>query len=110
MIESPGRAREIAILRALVSLAEQDPTRPRDGRLADALHALRGYRWSDEENRIVYECLRGAAHKTAAPLRKDMAAEAVRMGHPDVEWSLYFCPPSIQFDVLEAVRNLDNTH
>ena len=104
MNQSSRCAREVAILRTLVSLAEH-----RDARLAGAVHALRTHRWSDEENRVVYECLRSTSRGTVTALREEMAAEAVRAGHPDVEWGLYFGAPSAELDVLEAIRNLNNT-
>ena len=34
-------------------------------------------------------------------LRQDLAAEATRMGHPDVDWDTYFAPP-------EPTANLSN--
>ena len=109
MSENSRSAAELAILRALISLAECGPAGFAHGRMRSALATLARHKWDDEERRVVYECLNGASRKGVGRLREEMAAEAVRMGHPDVDWDAYFRPLPERFDLLEAVRSLDNT-
>ena len=83
---------ELTLLRSLIA---QVGTASRSGSLKDlapALDAVAQRTWSEEEHRIVYESLRASARNHAAPipLRQQMAAAATRLGHPDVDWDLYF--------------------
>jgi hypothetical protein len=90
--DSANSADDLALLRSLIAQSEA----ARDsGTLADftaALASLASRLWSDEEYRVVFQSLWSAvrAHATPIPLRQQMAAEATRLGHPDVDWSLYF--------------------
>lgn len=80
---------ECALLRLLITGCESGRPSGVSG-LAAAIEQLDGYRWSDEEYRVVYECLRRASHVRGTRLREEMAAEATRRGHPDVDWDVYF--------------------
>jgi hypothetical protein len=83
-------AAELALLRALIAPAEATPAGQLPAKLVWALDKLSNHRWLDEEHRVVYHSLRAALRSTAVPLRQQMAVEATRMGHPDVDWPLYF--------------------
>jgi hypothetical protein len=76
-----------------------------------ALHLgeLSGYQWQDQEHRVVYECLRAAHPIAAVPLRERMATHATRMGHPDVDWPLYFTPPPAVTDLSKLIHLLKAT-
>jgi hypothetical protein len=77
---------ELAILRAFCASVPA---------AQDTLSRLANYSWQDEEHRVVYESLRAALRHPADRLREEMAAEATRMGHPDVDWELYFQPAGL---------------
>ena len=77
----------------------------RDDRL-EAIEALRGYAWRDEEHRVVFEALARVRSNDAVPLREQLPAHATRMGFPDVEWNLYFEPNAGQNDLRELLREL----
>jgi len=84
---------ELAALRALIAQAaafRAASDADTEALAAAAVEHLSGHRWRDEEHRVVYHSLRAALRHTAIPIRQQMAAEATRMGHPDVDWSLYF--------------------
>jgi hypothetical protein len=100
---------EIAALRELISRASRSvPSAHEPGDFKELLGAIAGYTWSDEEHRVVYECLRSARRRPVVPLREEMAAEATRMGHPDVDWDLYFQPSASGTYLPELVRRLKN--
>jgi hypothetical protein len=109
MNETSRCSLELAILRALIFLGEDGRAGSANAKLTTALQALQDHPWNDEENRVVYESLRRASRRSGVPLREEMAAEAVRMGHPDADWDLYFRPPSEQLDLLQAIRGLSKT-
>jgi hypothetical protein len=53
---------------------------------------LGAYTWSDSDNGLVFEALhrlRSAGTPTTAQLRPELAAQATRMGFPDVNWENY---------------------
>jgi hypothetical protein len=85
---------ELATLRSLIARAQEAVGAGTFATLAPALDELASHRWRDEEHRIVYHSLRAVLRNAAIPLRHQMAAEATRMGHPDVDWALYFQPLS----------------
>lgn len=75
-------------------------------RLNPVFEQLDGYRWGDEEHRVVYECLRFTVRVPGARLREEMAAEATRRGHPDVDWDVYFGAPAEGGDFADILRSL----
>lgn len=59
-----------------------------------AVHArgvpeLANYRWRDPEHQVVYEALGKIRGRDADSLREQLAAQATRMGFPDVDWTAY---------------------
>jgi hypothetical protein len=95
---------ELAILRALISRAQSEADSPGNAELGPALRNLAGHKWWDEEHCLVYECLRTAAVRNRhVRLREEMAAEATRKGHPEVEWNLYFDSPSANTGPAELI-------
>lgn len=100
---------EIAALRDFIARASAGITGESDaGQIKALLGRLAGYAWVEQEHRVVYECLRLAHGRRVVPLREEMASEATRMGHPDVDWDLYFRPPRVDVDLAELVRRLTN--
>jgi hypothetical protein len=75
---------ERRILRALCQCADADTAREQPS------HELEDYRWHEPEHRVVYEALKAVGGRSGKPLREQLAAEAVRMGFPDVDWAAYF--------------------
>ena len=104
----PRHEIELAILQTLLSraLSKVAPNSSECAELGMSLEQLSGYAWSDQEHRVVYESLRAARRTRVIPLRQQMAAEATRMGHPDVEWSLYFRVPALPLDLAALQRAL----
>jgi hypothetical protein len=95
---------ELSILRASVRLAEAG--RP-DDVFDYAFSELANHRWSNEEHRIVFESLRAAIRRhQSTSLRQEMAAEATRMGHPDVDWNLYFQAPNDVTPLADLLHTL----
>jgi hypothetical protein len=52
--------------------------------------SLGDYLWADQDHRIVFEALVRSAKVPASSLRERLAAEATRMGFPDIHWDAYF--------------------
>jgi hypothetical protein len=101
---------ELAILRALVSQIQVKRQRSDSTEIRAALERLAGHAWQDEEHRVVYECMCAAINRSQnVSLREEMAAEATRKGHPDVDWNLYFTPPHADADITKMVASL-TTH
>jgi hypothetical protein len=110
--DMPGTSRtdlEIAALRELISRAGTRVARDAGG-LDELLGRLSDFTWADEEHRVVYECVRSARGHHKLRLREEMAAEATRMGHPDVDWSVYFLPSQLlsEAGLLKLIRRLKN--
>jgi hypothetical protein len=57
---------------------------------ASALSELLLHSWQDAEHRVVFEALDRLPGRDAAELRRQLPAQATRMGFPDVEWESYF--------------------
>ena len=114
MAETGRTDLEIAVLRGLISRAAGgawSSATDDAGELGALLGGIASHLWADEEHRVVYGCLRSAQGLRKTRLREEMAAEATRMGHPDVDWDLYFQPPSSESDdtdLLELIRRLKN--
>ena len=102
---------EIALLRALICAATAIDGKTDTSETAQIASLLADYRWSDHEHRVVYQSLCAAHRNPAISLREQMAAAATRMGHPDVDWLLYFsAPDSCKLDVshlVETLRDID---
>jgi len=98
---------ELNILRALllqaIALAQRDTS---IGEIEALLQQLSDYVWSNQEHRIVYECLRIAWRVRTMPLRQEMASKATRLGHPDVDWDSYFKQPDESFVVADLISHL----
>lgn len=100
---------EIVLLRGLISLASRAVSAADDpGKCQELLGAIVSYVWADEEHRVVYECLQMAQGHSRARLREEMAAEATRMGHPEVDWDVYFQLPESDVNLSELIRRLKN--
>ena len=56
---------------------------------------LRTHDWRDAEHRIVFEAIAKLPGREAAELRRQLPAQATRMGFPDVHWELYFTNESL---------------
>lgn len=110
MHDSMRSKAELHVLRALISLAcdASEPNSAKGG-VKTLLDQLSGYAWSDEEHRMVYECLRNAPSLRVVPLRERLAAEATRMGHPDVDWDRYFAHAADDADIADLIRCLRTT-
>jgi|HubBroStandDraft_6_1064221.scaffolds.fasta_scaffold2659135_1 hypothetical protein len=85
-------AEDLALLRSLITQATAAGELGTIANVTLRLAAFASRTWSDEEHRVVYQSLCAALRGIAAPipLGQQMAAEATRLGHPDVDWSLYF--------------------
>ena len=57
---------------------------------AVAVSELLSHNWQDAEHRVVFEALARLAGRDAAELRRQLPAQATRMGFPDVCWETYF--------------------
>lgn len=92
---------ERRILRALCQCADAGTAR------GQPLHELENHRWHEPEHRVVYEALERTGRRSGEPLREQLAAEAVRMGFPDVDWAVYFeAPDSAAAGLPELLREL----
>ncbi len=113
MGDSLGSEMELQILRSSVSVlrvaAGVEPYVVATAGINQMLDHLVNYQWSDEEHRIVYECLRKAQQLRIVPLREWLASEATRLGHPDVDWDAYFAQPSERIDVADLVGRFKST-
>lgn len=91
---------ERAILRALCQ------GYPAGGAMKAANEALRGYAWRYQEHNVVFEALQKVRAGGSVPLRERLAAQATRMGFPEVDWELYFDQAGTVQDIEELFRNL----
>jgi hypothetical protein len=84
---------ELAILQTLVSRLQAPRQSSDSNEIQSALEALASHAWHDAEHRVVYECLCVAINRSRnVSLSEEMAAEATRKGHPDVDWDMYIAP------------------
>lgn len=98
---------ELSILRSLLSRARDMPeANATSGDLKTHLDVLSDHVWSDEEHRVVYECLRTAQRLHVSPLRQEMASLATRLGHPDVDWDSYLSQPAENVDPDDLIDRL----
>lgn len=56
----------------------------------EVTRALNEYRWVDVEHGLVYAAIRRFRCPGPRILREQLAAEATRMGFPDIDWHTYF--------------------
>jgi hypothetical protein len=56
----------------------------------DIMLSLKNHSWADAENHVVYHALARMTSRHGSASRGQLAAEATRMGFPDVEWDNYF--------------------
>ncbi len=86
---------EREILRMLCDPHEQADAKSRE----QAIVRLQAHSWHDAEHRIVFEAVAKLPGRDAAQLRRQLPAQATRMGFPDVPWDTYFVSstsPSIE--------------
>jgi hypothetical protein len=55
-----------------------------------AVLRLQAHSWRDAEHRIVFEAVAKLSGRNATELRRQLPAQATRMGFPDVHWETYF--------------------
>lgn len=77
---------EREILRMLCDPHEQTGAKSRK----QAVLKLLAHRWHDAEHRIVFEAVAKLPGQDAAALRRQLPAQATRMGFPEVHWEAYF--------------------
>lgn len=80
----------------------------KDEAVQAAKQALRGYAWKDSEHGVVFEAVERTRARDAAELRRELPAQATRMGFPDVNWELYFegASPRRSGKIEEWIREL----
>jgi hypothetical protein len=75
--------------------------------LEDALRDLEDYRWQSAEHRIVYAAVAALQRSRGESLVEQLAAQATRMGFPDVDWELYLkASEGARTDVPAMIRAL----
>ena len=77
---------ERKILRLLCNPREQVDAESRE----EAVLSLQTHSWQDAEHRIVFEAIAKLPERDVAELRRQLPAQATRMGFPDVHWETYF--------------------
>lgn len=77
---------EREILRLLCNPREQVDAESRE----EAVLSLQTHSWQDAEHRIVFEAIAKLPGRDVAELRRQLPAQATRMGFPDVRWETYF--------------------
>ena len=55
-----------------------------------AISSLLSHNWQDAEHRVVFDALARLPGRDAAELRRQLPAQATRMGFPEVQWETYF--------------------
>jgi hypothetical protein len=55
---------------------------------------LQGYSWQGSDHQIIFEALLHIGSVGDRSLREQLAAQATRMGFPDINWSDYFLEPT----------------
>ena len=80
----------------------------KDEAISVAKQALRGHVWRDTEHGVVFEAIERTRARDAAELRRELPAQATRMGFPDVNWELYFeaASPQQGGELEEWIREL----
>lgn len=96
---------ELAILRTLLAIGGEAAE---SADMTQTIASLDKRAWRDAEHRVVYRCWRTARRNRAVPLREEMAAQATRMGHPDIEWPTYFQESSSEMSLHDLLRTLDS--
>lgn len=97
---------ELNVLRLLLTRAGRPQPNTGATQFRDLLDQLSDYVWSNEEHRVVYQCLRSTRHAPAASLRAEMASVATRMGHPEVDWNSYFGRSAQNIAVADLIHRL----
>jgi hypothetical protein len=77
---------EREILRMLCDPREEADRKSRE----EAVLRLQAHRWRDAEHRIIFEAVAKLPGRNATELRRQLPAQATRMGFPDVHWETYF--------------------
>lgn len=68
-----------------------DPHEQADAQLRErAVLRLQAHSWHDAEHRIVFEAVAKLPGRDAGELRRQLPAQATRMGFPEVYWETYF--------------------
>ncbi|MFZ0583224.1 MAG: hypothetical protein WA690_13265 [Candidatus Acidiferrales bacterium] len=76
---------------------------------AAAVSELLLHNWQDAEHRIVFEALARLPGRDAAELRRQLPAQATRMGFPDVQWETYFASGTDDAKSAESHGELELT-
>ena len=58
--------------------------------LERTMSGLQAHKWQDAEHRVVFEAIARLPGRNADDLRRQLPAQATRMGFPDVDWETYF--------------------
>jgi hypothetical protein len=69
------------------------------------------YAWKDQDNRVVFDCLKrltSAKNIMLSQLREQLPAQATRMGFPDVKWGNYIGQEKVDQETTDQpdIRNL----
>lgn len=100
---------ELLILRVMLFGWEARPDySPDEFEVNMPFFELSNHNWSNEEHRVVFLCLRKSIGFIGKGLRREMAAEATRRGHPDVDWDLYFQRPDKSIDPRRLLLDLQS--
>jgi hypothetical protein len=75
----------------------------------EVLRSLDRHTWADEEHRVVYQSWRAARRNPALPLRQEMAAQATRAGHPEIDWPIYFQEVPNEPDLAHLLSDLERS-
>jgi hypothetical protein len=78
---------------------------------AQARSDLQNYSWQGSDHRTIFEALLGIGSVRGISLREQLAAQATRMGFPDINWNEYFglavsAEGELKRSVMELVREL----
>jgi hypothetical protein len=74
--------------------------------MEEAQCELVGYRWREQEHRIVFESLEKVRGQDWLSLPTQLPAHAARAGFPDVEWEVYFQPLAAPVEISTLLREL----
>jgi hypothetical protein len=64
---------------------------------------LARYSWREPDHRVVYEALTAIQCRDSKMRRDQLAAQATRMGFPDVNWSLYLATEELSARRIQAL-------
>ena len=111
MPESTSRQRAISLEQQILRRLCSSGVGGRDQATADALRELESYGWRDSDHHVIADALSRLSAKSHPWTREELAAEATRLGFPDISWNDYFEPascdePGANRPLAELVRQL----